>query len=92
MHPLKKYLKETKQTQVDFAAKVGTSKGYLNHIISGFKAPGDDLIEVMIRESAGQLTYRDFRPDKAAQIDRIKSLESLNGSNENLSELNENIG
>jgi len=78
MHPLKKFLKETGQTQAELAAKIGTSKTYVNHIITGFKMPGDDLIEAMIRESGGKLTYRDFRPDKADQLDRIKDLEAQN--------------
>ena len=78
MHPLKKFLKETGQTQAELAAKIGTSKTYLNHIITGFKMPGDDIIEAMIRESGGRLTYRDFRPDKAAQLDRIKDLAAQN--------------
>lgn len=79
MHPLKKYLRESGQTQVEFAAKIGTSKGYVNHIITGFKMPGDDMIETMVRESGGRLTYRDFRPDKVKQLDRIKDLESQHG-------------
>jgi hypothetical protein len=78
MHPLKIFLKATSQTQAEFALKVGTSKTYINHVITGFKLPGDDLIEAMIRESGGQLTYRDFRPDKADQFDRIKELEAQN--------------
>jgi len=40
--------------------------------------PGDDLIEAMVRESGGMLVYRDFRPDKAEQLDRIKGLEAQN--------------
>lgn len=79
MHPLKIFLKETGQTQAGFAAKISTSKVYLNHILTGYKLPGDDLIEVMIKESGGRLTYRDFRPDKADQLDRIKDLESQHG-------------
>lgn len=78
MHPLKKFLMETRQTQAKFAARVGTSKAYLNHIITGLKMPGDDLIEAMVRESGGMLVYRDFRPDKAEQLDRIKGLEAQN--------------
>ena len=78
MHPLKKFLQETGQTQAEFAAKIGTSKVYINHIITGYKMPGDDMVEVMVRETGGRLTYRDFRPDKAEQRDRIQDLESQN--------------
>jgi hypothetical protein len=42
------------------------------------KTPGDDLIEAIIRESGGRLTYRDFKPKKAAQLERIKELEATN--------------
>jgi hypothetical protein len=78
MHPLKKYLLDTGQTQAQFAAKIPTSTIYLNHIITGRKKPGDGLVEAMVRESGGQLAYRDFRPDKVEQFDRIRELENGN--------------
>lgn len=79
MHPLKIFLKETNQTQTEFATKISTSRTYLSHIVTGRKFPGDDLVEAMVRESGGKLTYRDFRPDKADQLDRIKRLEVQHG-------------
>lgn len=79
MHPLKKYLQESAQKQVAFAAKVGTSPVYLSHIIAGRKVPGDDLVEAMVKASGGLLVYRDFNPVRADQLDRIKDLESQHG-------------
>ena len=76
MHPLKKYLMESGQKQVDFAAKLQTSPVYLSHIIAGRKIPGDDMVEAIVRASGGLLSYRDLKPDKAKQLDRIKNLEA----------------
>lgn len=77
MHPLKKYLKETGRTRADVAAKVGTSPLYLTHIMAGRKYPGNGLVEALIKETG--LTFRDFHPERADQMDRIKELEAQHG-------------
>lgn len=77
MHPLKKYLADSGIPLKDFAARVGTKSAYLCHVMAGRKKSiGVDLIEAIIRETGGQLTYKDFKPEKAEQLDRIKELES----------------
>ncbi|OGP69673.1 MAG: hypothetical protein A2Y80_02085 [Deltaproteobacteria bacterium RBG_13_58_19] len=76
MHPLRGFLKKTKEPLGNFAIKVGTTSVYLCHVMAGRKIPGDDLVEAIIRESGGQLIYRDFKPEKADQIERIRSLET----------------
>ena len=76
MHPLRDYLRKSNRPLNEFAVRVGTTAGYLCHIMANRKNPGDDLVEAIIRESGGKLTYRDFKPEKADQIKRIQQLEN----------------
>lgn len=64
MHPLLAFLNSlSPASQVEFATKVGTSVGYLRSAVSAKKRLGLELAVACERESGGQVTREQIRPD-----------------------------
>ncbi len=52
---LDEYLFKTKTTKKDFAEKVGISRGYLQHILSGLKNPSVKLAKQIEEVTGGKV-------------------------------------
>ena len=64
MEELRRYLKTLSlDAQRDFAARAGTTLGYLRKAISIKSALREKICAALERESAGAVTRRDLRPD-----------------------------
>lgn len=69
MEELRRYLKTLSvDAQRDFAARSGTTLGYLRKMISIKSVLREKICAALERESAGAVTRRDLRPDDWQQI------------------------
>jgi DNA-binding transcriptional regulator YdaS (Cro superfamily) len=65
---IKTYLKSlpSEDDRADFASRCATTLGHLKNVMYGFRPCATDLAVLIERESAGQVTRRELRPDWAA--------------------------
>lgn len=62
---LREFLKN--KSRADFAAKVGTTKGYIDQLCAGNRRPRPELADKIERASGGMVTFNELlRPTKAA--------------------------
>jgi transcriptional regulator with XRE-family HTH domain len=57
---LDEYLFKTKTTKTDFAEKVGISRGYLQHILSGLKNPSVKLAKQIEEATGGKVSKEEL--------------------------------
>lgn len=57
---LNEYLFRTKTTKKDFAEKVGISRGYLQHLLSGIKSPSVKLAKQIEEATGGKVTKEEL--------------------------------
>jgi transcriptional regulator with XRE-family HTH domain len=57
---LDEYLFKTKTTKKDFAEKVGISRGYLQHILSGLKNPSVKLAKQIEEATGGKVSKEEL--------------------------------
>jgi transcriptional regulator with XRE-family HTH domain len=57
---LDEYLFKTKTTKKDFAEKVGISRGYLQHILSGLKNPSVKLAKQIEEVTGGKVSKEEL--------------------------------
>lgn len=60
MHPLKKYLKQNHQSQVDFAEKAGVTKEWLSDVIRGVKIPSFKYAQLLSDATDGAIKPHQF--------------------------------
>lgn len=65
--------KASAEQRADFAARCGTSVGYLNAIAGGFRKAGESLAIVIERESGGDVPVEVTRPDVDWSVIRGKT-------------------
>lgn len=57
---LDEYLFRMKTTKKDFAEKVGISRGYLQHLLSGIKSPSVKLAKKIEEATGGKVTKEEL--------------------------------
>ena len=57
---LDEYLFRMKTTKKDFAEKVGISRGYLQHLLSGIKSPSVKLAKQIEEATGGKVTKEEL--------------------------------
>lgn len=57
---LDEYLFRTKTTKKDFAEKIGISRGYLQHLLSGIKGPSIKLAKQIEEATGGKVTKEEL--------------------------------